>query len=353
MKIKNVMWALALGIFSTACENDDNGGNEPMATGDYVDGILLTNEGPFNNGTGTVTFISNDLETQEDAIFNAVNSEDLGNIVQSIGFVENSAYIIANVSNKITVVNRFTFEKEAEITTGLNNPRYFTSANGKGYVTNWGDAADETDDYVAIIDLQTNTVEGSIPVVLGPEEIAAKDNTVYVAHQGAFGQNNQISVIDSGTNEVSGTITVGDVPNSMQFDAEGDLWVLAGGKPSFTGEETGGSISKIDTDTNEVTTTLDFGATEHPNHLSTSGGNFYYTLGGAIYVLSPSATVLPTASEIEDLNVYGMTTHEGRLYVTDAKDFASNGSLSIFDLSSKAEVKTFEVGIIPAGVYFN
>ena len=260
---------------------------------------------------------------------------------------------MANVSNKITVVDRFTFEKEAEITTGLNNPRYFVSANGKGYVTNWGDSSDETDDYVAIINLETNTVEGNIPVVLGPEEIIVSDNTVYVAHQGAFGQNNQVSVIDTNTNEVATTITVGDVPNSMQFDTAGNLWVLAGGKPSFTGEETAGSLFKIDTGTNEVIDSLDFGTTEHPNHLSVNGEDFYYTLAGSVYRLTTSATTLPATSEFDNLNVFGMTTQGGRLYVTDAKDFASNGALTIFDLDSKAEVKIFEVGIIPSNIYFN
>ena len=39
------------------------------------------------------------------------NDEDLGNVVQSIGFTENEAFIVANVSNKINVVNRYTFEK--------------------------------------------------------------------------------------------------------------------------------------------------------------------------------------------------------------------------------------------------
>ena len=138
-----------------------------------------------------------------------------------------------------------------------------------------------------------------------------------------------------------------------QFDTAGNLWVLSGGKPSFTGEETGGVLSKIDTGTNEVIGSLNFGATEHPNHLSRNESDFYYMLSGAVYRVSTSATSLPIANEFEGLSAYGMTTHDGRLYITDAKDFASNGTFTIFDLESKAEIKSFDVGIIPAGVYFN
>lgn len=353
MGIKNVMWALALGVFSAACENDDSGGGAPMPAGDYADGILVSNEGPFNNGTGTVTFISRDLQTKEDNIYNKVNNSDLGNIVQSIGFVDDMAYVVANNSNKITVVNRFSFEHKADITEGLNNPRYVTFTNGKGYVTNWADPNDSTDDYVAIVNLQSNTIEGQIPVRFGPEEITVKGNFVYVAHQGGFGQNNIISIIDAGVNEVAKVITIGDVPNSMLFDSNDNLWVLCGGKPSFTGEETGGSLAKINTVTNELTGKLDFGVTEHPDHLSRNGNDFYYSLHGEVYRLSDTANSLPAISEFSGLNIYAMTTMNDKLYVTDAKDFASNGSLTIHDLISKSELESFEVGIIPGGIFFN
>ncbi len=351
MNIKHVVSILAIGLVITSCENDDN--SPVLPSGDYVDGILISNEGPFSNGTGTVSFISNDLETVESAIYNQVNTEDLGNIVQSIGFTDDKAFIVANNSNTIAVVDRFTFKKEAVISTGLNNPRYFISVNGKGYVTNWGDSADETDDYVAIINLTTNVVEGTIPVDFGPEEIINRANTIYVAHQGGFGQNNKISVIDSGTNEVSTTITVGDVPKAIQLDGSNTLWVLSAGKPSFTGEETAGSLSKINTTTNEVETTFDFTTTEHPNHLGYDGTNLYYTLDGAVYSMSASATELPTAKAFDGVGTYAMTVEDGRLYTTDAKDFASDGSLSIYDINTKAEIKTIAVGIIPGGIYFN
>jgi hypothetical protein len=351
MNIKHVVSILAIGLVIASCENDDN--PPVLPSGDYVDGILVSNEGPFSNGTGTVSFISNDLETLENTIYNKVNNEDLGNIVQSIGFTEGKAYVVANNSNTIAVVDRFTFEKEAVISTGLSNPRYFISVNGKGYVTNWGDAADETDDYVAIINLTTNAVEGSIPVDFGPEEITNRANTIYVAHQGGFGQNNKISVIDSDANIVSTTITIGDVPKAIQLDAANNLWVLSAGKPSFSGEETAGSLSKINTTTNEVESTLDFTTTEHPNHLGYDGTNLYYTLEGAVYSISTQAMELPTEKAFDGVGTYAMTVKDGRLYTTDAKDFASNGSLSVYNMNTKAKMKTIAVGVIPGGIYFN
>ncbi|MGY8916265.1 MAG: DUF5074 domain-containing protein, partial [Flavobacteriales bacterium] len=102
MKSTSILAAiLMLGLLSMSCSNDDSvTPKEPL--GAYESGILISNEGPFGNGTGTVTFIANDLTLTESSIYNKVNGEDLGNIVQSIGFDEDQAYIVANNSNKIT-----------------------------------------------------------------------------------------------------------------------------------------------------------------------------------------------------------------------------------------------------------
>jgi hypothetical protein len=190
-------------------------------------------------------------------------------------------------------------------------------------------------------------------VAFGPEKMAVRNKNIYVAHQGAYGQNNIISVVDGDTDVLSTTITIAYVPNSMKVDSNGNLWVLSGGKPSYTQDETAGALTKINTDSNSVDTTLDFGVTEHPKFLETDGSGLYYFLNGAVYSMPVSATTLPTQSEFQGLSFYSMAIHDGRLYGTDAKDFASNGSMDIYELSTKEKLGTFDLGIIPGGIYFN
>ncbi|CAM4354273.1 YncE family protein [Zobellia roscoffensis] len=357
MKIKQISILAALSaLFTVSCSNDDGGvtmEEEQDAKGAYEDGILITNEGPFNNGTGTVTYISNDSLLVEDEIFNLENNEDLGNIVQSIAFDDELAYIVVNNSHKIHVVNRNTFKSEAVIDEGLLNPRYMTIANGKGYVTNWGETADETDDFVAIIDLTTNTVSKPIPTELGPEAITSNTDFVYVAHQGAFGQNNKVSVIDTSTDTVLSTLVVGDFPNSMQWDTVGNLWVLSSGAPEYTGTETNGTLTKISTSDNSIAQTFDFETTQHPSDLSVEDDIFYFGMSNAVYSFSSDSDALPTEAYISDVSFYSMTVNDGKLYGTDAKDYASKGDLYIYDLTSKELTNTIPVGIIPGGIYFN
>lgn len=348
--VKNIFYVLTLTLFIASCSSDDDVVIiEPL--GDYENGILITNEGPFGTGTGTVHYISNDYSVIDDKIFSDVNETPLGNIVQSMGFNDDEAYIVVNNSHKIEVVNRYTFESIASITDGLNNPRHFVAVNGNGYVTNWGDPFDNTDDFIAIIDLNTYMVTSTIAIDFGPEKIVESRGSIYVAHQGGFSQNNKITVINPDNNSVTTTIEVGDVPNSM-VATNGELWVLCGGIPSWAGDETNGSLMKLDLDSNAVVQSFDFEVIEHPSQLTIDGSNLIYSLDGGIFSMNTSSTSIPTESIING-SFYSLTAHNGMLYGTDAGDFASNGTLKIYDLATNTETNSFQVGIIPGGVYFN
>ncbi|WP_298476730.1 Calx-beta domain-containing protein [uncultured Maribacter sp.] len=324
----------------------------------FENGILVSHEGNFGQGNASISFVSSDLENIENGIYKSVNGVDAwGDNAQSIAFNGDMAYVIMNGSQKIEVVNRYTFESVATIggpsESDFLNPRYMAIANGKGYVTNWGDGSSTEDDYVAVINLETNTVESTISVVEGPEKIVAYNSTVYVAQQGGWGENNVVTVIDATTNTVETTITVGDRPNSLRLDADNNLWVISGGNPSWTGNETAGQMDKINTTDNTVTSTLNFAVTEHPGNLEVDGANLYYYMSGSVYEMEVTSTTLPTASEITGLSFYDMAVINGKLYGVDAKDFVSNGSLEVYDLTDNSLLASKEVSIIPGGIYYN
>ena len=350
MKIMKKLFFLSLStLFLISCSNDDDNASEYIPEA-FEKGILITNEGPFSGGSGTVTHISEDYSTVAQNIYKTVNGTNLGNIVQSMGFQDENAYIVVNNSNKIMIANRYSFKSVDSITEGVNNPRYFMGADGgKGYVTNWGDPNDNTDDYVAVLDLRTNSISSTIPVAFGPERMVLYNSKIYVAHQGGYGQNNLISVISG--NGLEGTITVGDVPNSMVVSGN-SLFVLCGGNPNYTGNETAGSLVKIDLTTGQVSNSFNFDLIEHPSNLTMDGTNLYYTMDGKVFKLNSSSVSLP-GTDIIDGFFYALEAKNGMLYATDARDFASKGALKIFDLATNQEIQEFQTGIIPGGIYFN
>jgi len=361
MKFNKFLGLLAIAAITfTSCTDDDDNMNniggdddEPMVDFPYDQGLLIANEGPFNNGFGSITYASADFMNIEQDIYQTVNSDNLGNIVQSISFDGDNAYIIANVGNRITAVDRNTFVESGRLESGLNNPRFMAVVNGNGYVTNWGDPFDETDDYVAIVNLSTLAIEGTIPVALGPEKIVYNGSSIYVAHKGAFGQNNIVSVINPSTNAVDSTVTVGDVPNGMAFDSLGNLWVLSGGKPSFTMDETGGQIARIETATNTVDFSFDFGMTEHPNFLNIDGNNLYFILDNGLFAGNALDFLVPNAPEFAVGAYHNAIVINGKLFGCDAGDFASNGKVEVYDLTTNGLETTIDTGIIPTNVYLN
>ena len=348
--MKHLLLSLLTISLFISCTSDDDNGPSLTPAGDYENGILVLNEGPFGNGSGSITYISSDYATVEQNVFRTVNGTELGNVVQSMEFQGDDAYIVVNNSQKIVVANRYTFNAVDSITTGLVNPRYFVAHNAtKGYVSNWGDPNDESDDFIAIVDLRTKEVTTTIPVPFGPERMLLHDSKLYVAHQGGYGQNDKISVIVN--NSISKTITVGDVPTSLSVSGN-YLYVLCQGKPSYSGVETAGSIVKIDLATEEIVKTIYFETDEHPSAMTIDANHLYYQLDGHVYK-SQLANLAVSSTSIFDGFFYSLQAKDGKLYATDAKDYNSNGSLTIFDLSSQQLIQEFQTGIIPGGVYFN
>ncbi|MEM5564412.1 YncE family protein [Psychroserpens sp. AS72] len=342
---------IAMSLLVVSCSNDDDFNPEPL--GAYENGILVSGEG---GPAGSVSFISSDFTTTENQIYFNVNNEALGVYLQSIGFNGDLAYIITDTANSITVVDRYTFEKVTTITTGLSAPRYISFANGKAYVSNWGDPNVATDDFIAVLDLTSNTVESTVLVGEGPEQLISNNETLFVSHKGGYNTNNIISAMDLSTNTVE-TITVNDVPDEMAFDAAGNLVVLSTGANIVWADpplETEGAITRINVNDNTVTSSLEFPVGAHPELMTYSNGMTYYVLNNSVYGLADADTTLPSTPvfDITANYAYGMAINNGLLYVTDAS-FTEQSELLIYDLSSGSELNSFNVGLGASKIYFN
>ena len=356
MKLHKLLLTAILGSFLfVSCSSDDNNDSKP--SGAYDNGVIVLNQGNFLKGNASISFLSNSFVTENNIFSTVNNGAVLGDTGQDIGFNGDLAYIVLNVSNKIEIVNRYTFAKVATIGSGLVNPRYITFHNDKAYVTNWGDGNIKTDDYVAVIDLKTNTVTGTIPVVEGPEKIIEENGKLYVAHAGGFGYGNTITVIKTANNTIETTIAVGDVPNSIETE-NGKLYVLTSGKSEFSGSESAGKFHIITLNDNKVTKTLDFTELTHPSNLVIEDNKIYYTLNNDVYTMTLTPTALPAASLFSTTaqgvknGINCFAVEDSRIYVGDALDFNSNGKVYVYSLQGALQHST-TVGLIPAGFYFN
>ncbi|AZJ35706.1 YncE family protein [Tenacibaculum singaporense] len=361
MKITKLLLQLFLvSIVLTSCSSEDK--IVEVSREAYDNGIIISSEGNFGAKDGSISFLDSSIKESENFVYAGVNGALLGGLIQSITFTDTEAYIILNDVNTIVVVDRVSFKKKGQITTGFNTPRYMTVLGSKGYVTNWGATDNESDDFVAIVDLNSLKVEGKIDVELGPEQILNKDNKLYVSHKGAYGSNNIISIIDLNDNNSISTVTVKDKPDEIAFDGSGNLIVLSEGKAAYTGDETLGAISKVNI-ANKTVEEIVFPEGVHPSLMTLDNNNLYYSIGAKVYKMGVNDSSLP-ASEIITVDLftdeskgayilfYGMGVKEGRLYALNTS-FVSTSEVQVFNLSDNKKVKSFEVGVGASKIYFN
>ncbi|SNR32873.1 40-residue YVTN family beta-propeller repeat-containing protein [Lutibacter agarilyticus] len=356
MKISKFLLSIfLLSVLLVSCDDDD----EPqLPKGDYENGILVSGEGS-GAASGSITYVSDDFATVEHQIYKQVNAgKELGTYLQSLAFDANNSYVCVDQSNSITVVDRYTFEEKEIISEGLILPRYMTILNGVGYATNWGSASDATDDFVAVIDLDTYDVTSTISVGNGPERIVAKNGKLYVSHKGAWSTNNVVTVIDIASKSTT-EIIVKDNPDELFFDNSGYLVVLSEGNTIYDGSwnvigQTQGAISKINTSTNNIDQEIVFPEGSNPTLLVTGGMNMYYNLGSKIYKLGNSDSSLPSTEFIntEAGYLYGMEANDENLFILDAS-FSGQSTMDIYNLATKAKTISVAAPVSASKIYFN
>jgi YVTN family beta-propeller protein len=351
-----ILAAVALTIsgalFFGSCKKD----NTPNPAGKFDSGVFIINEGPFQNGSGTLTFWDRATgETQQQVYQNTNNGEALGNIVQYMAVVNDQAYIVVNNAGKVVIADATNMQKTGEIT-GLFLPRYVLPVSSDfAFVSQWG--ADGISGNVAIVDLSTNSVVETIPTGSGTGHMLIKGPEMYVLNSGGFGRDSTIAIIDLSTRKVTETIVVGDNPNSYTVDKNGILWVACTGyTEDFTDPNnplnTKGRLVKIDGDTVVASYELPNGAGKLI--IDTNGSRLYYLdnqNGGNIFSFDINQTSISDAPFIAG-SFYALAydRYEETLLASDAGDFASNGKVMVYDMDGN-EIRTIDAGIIPGNFW--
>src|SRR6478735_3744141 len=268
--------ALAAGsmLFSGCGKDEEN----QVAEREFNNGVFVTNEGQFQKSNGDVSAFSKTSKEVEAAVFATINNRPVGDVVQSMAFYDDKAYIVVNNSAKIEIANARTFKSEGVIN-GLKLPRYMVTTNNKAYVSSWvkADYTNYTKGEIAVIDLNTNTIIKTIPVGWLPERILITNNKLFVTNS----NDNTVSVIDLASETVTATITVGDSPNSLALDATGKLWVLGAGNFNAL---TPSKLQRINTTTNAVETTVTFPYGSGEDLIVGPDKNtLFFNFGGQVY----------------------------------------------------------------------
>lgn len=318
---------------------------EPVKTGTTINAeskVLVVNEGGFGYNNADITVYDPASGSMTDNYYRQQNNnEALGDVCQSVCKFNNRYYLVMNNSHKVTVVDAGNFRKTGTMT-GFNSPRYLLPVTySKAYVSDLYASS------IHIVDLNTNSISGSIPCMSGTEDMAMIYNRVF-----ATCSNSQYCyVINAATDAITDSLLVGANASSLVIDRYSRLWILVSGNSSQAGK-----LLRIDPVTLQTELSLSFGSADNVSHLriNKTRDTLYY-LNKGIHRFLISDTRLPSSPLVsQGSKIYyglGVNPKDYTIYASDAIDYVQKSKIEVYkpDGTFKA---SFTAGIISNGFIF-
>ena len=349
---------------STPTTVDTSAGKNSSA----IVGMFLLNEGNMGSNKATLDYYNYTTGVYHKNIFATINplvSRELGDVGNDIQIYGGKLYAVINCSHYIEVMDAQTAKHIAAIT--IPNCRYITFNKGYAYISSYAGPVlinpNARLGYVARMDTTTFKID-TLVVGYQPEEMVISGNNLYVANSGGYRVPNYdrtVSVIDLDKFKVIKTIDVAINLHRMELDKYGNIYVSSRGDyytvPS--------SIYVINSSTNTVTKNLHIPCSE----MTLSGDSLYIYSTEWSYVTNKntiSYTVYNIKAQVKmpdsfikdgtEKNIvipYGIAvnpiTHD--IFVTDAKDYVTPGTLYCFSKEGKKKWSV-TTGDIPAHMVF-
>lgn len=340
-KLMTMAVLIAAVFFFSSCDNESGDVEIPKKTG-----VLVVNAGNFGSGNGSVSFYDEELGVITNNIIKEANDgAEVGAGIESIYQHDGVGYLVCNAPDKIEFFSVEDYKYLANPNTNVAQPRYMTVVGNKAYITCWGPwSANFTleESYVAIMDLSTKEIVGTLECGVGPEGIFAVGNKLFIAN--SF--ENSVTVIDLSSSSNS-KINLEAAPQHFTLDGAGTLWVtLSSNFGVYPEGKVGLQAINTSTDAKGSFTKVP-GISEDGVLAINSSGEKIYVLtaqpwpGTATEVFEFDANSKMLESEAlitgENFNGIGYNQTTDMLYVADAAGFAGNGQILVYDVDGMVQ----------------
>lgn len=381
MKLKYLLLPMLLVAAALAgCREDEvvvPAEYEPIPDAPAADtdirGFYLVNEGNMGSNKCTLDYYDYLTGVYARNIYAERNPnvvKELGDVGNDIGIYGSKLYVVVNCSHKVEVLDARSGVRIGQV--DIPNCRYVRFHRGKAYVSSYVGpvqlGADAPKGAVYQVDTLSLAITGQVTVGYQPEEMETVGDNMYVANSGGYRApeyDNTVSVIDlAGMRQVE-LIPVGINLHRVRKDRYDRLWVTSRGdrlsRPSrlYVMDRIPG------TDRMEVTDTLPVACSNMAIH-----GNLLYFCAAEWSDLTGSNTIsygiidirtkevvstnfITDGTEREIAIPYGIAVHPetGDIYLTDAKNYVSSGTLYCFDSQGRKKWSV-RTGDIPTAIAF-
>lgn len=345
-----------------------------------IAGMYLVNEGNMGSNKCTLDYLDYTEGIYMRNIYperNPTVVKELGDVGNDVQIYGNKLYIIVNCSNKVEVLDARTGVRIKQIE--IPNCRYICFRREHAYVSSYvaGVLIDPNAPLGAVFKIDTASLQVVDKVTVGyqPEEMVVLGDYLYVANSGGYRvpyYDNTVSVVEFEGFHQEQQIVVGLNLHRIKADKYGKLWVSSRGNyndiyspygsvPSnlFVLDKRVGYNEMIVTDTINVPC----------SNMAIHGDSLYLyshdydnitqqsTLTYGIINIKTKKVVsknfITDGTEKEIKMPYGISIHPetGDIYVTDAKNYVSTGTLSCYNKEGKRKWRV-STGDIPAHMVY-
>jgi len=373
--MKKLLWIslLVMGIVMAGCSSDND---DPTPPGEIVEMIVVC-EGQFGVGTSALSAIYADGTSKTD-IFRDVNNMPLGDVAQSLTYLDGKYFVVINNSQQIKVVEPGTFKLLGTIDYKQTaSPRYMVKLNDNEALVS------DLYQQLTVVNYKDYTVSTHYDLsgLLSAndsqyvEVIIRVGNKIFCTIEG-YGENelNEIWVYDVNDfqplNPRRIKIDGLYASDKLVVDKNGNLWTMG------VDENKNPMLYCIDTATETINTNLSYSipiedpASAKANGIIGFSWKTYISVDAAkskLYFVAQSdtniasvftfdvstRTVARYCNLLEDINsVYGMgISPAGEVYICDCMNYSPQGGF-LRHYTATGRVESTLVGIFPSSVHF-
>ncbi|MFM2048100.1 MAG: hypothetical protein RI955_648, partial [Bacteroidota bacterium] len=203
---------------------------------------------------------------------------------------------------------------------------------------------------IAIVDLNSNTIIGNIPCNGWTEQMKLSYGKVFVTHP----TTHKIDIINTLTDAIEDSLTIGYASNTIKEDKNGKLWVSCSGDAT---KNKYASLHRINPINNKVEQSYTFtNANDKCWRLCFNATNdTLYFLNKDVFRMPIQASALPSIPFIKQgtNNFYGLAIEPltNIIYIADAVDYTQQGKIYRYKTNGTL-INNFNAGIIPSDFNF-
>ena len=333
-------------------------------------GIYLVNQGNQGSNKARLDFLNFHNGFYIRDVFTEYNPEvvkGLGDTGNDVQVYKGKVFVVVNGSHKVEIMDAYSMKRLAQV--DVPNCRFIAFDGNCAYVTSYVAKDEESlktqKGALYCIDLDTYKVTGQVTVGYQPEQLVIMDGKAYVANSGGYvaGYDNTVSVVDLKSMKVEYDIEVAVNLQLMLVDAERTIWVSSIGNYSDVSSTLNYLVKKGDK--------YELGGTVNVpvSNMALAGDKIYvigttynpttwkptttYNIVNAKTRKLESGSFITDGTESDITTAYTVTVNPGNgdIYVTDAKDYVSSGTLHCYTASGKHKWSV-RTGDIPARIAF-